>query len=789
MNRATFDLALKLKHPVEFDLLGGLLLVRLEGLKFTLPQGGPATLSCDRTLFRWKDPGVLEVSIGTGPVAVVFHSPTDVGFRLDSRLSVEVRVKDSFRFQGELEWRDRDGKRFFAAGGTVSVAGLPGVTGFLKLGDETKRSGKRAPSQVVFAGVDVDVEVFTGVTLKSFAGGVGYNNRLAALDDDPNADKMLAKIDTVHPESPDGWAFVDRDGTYFSIVAAVAIGSNRGGPDVVNAYIAQLVVSIGTDGVAAAAGRVWLFSSLNFTRSLANRDRPVLSGAIVFNPKRRALTVALETGPDPAFEVGDSLVAKALSGLEAVLRVRLTPEVADYFLERVQYQTDLLGIGLTVRGSFRVALFDDVMLVKASLDLEGGIHKELSGGPGGFSFSGDIRASVSTAGVASTRGLMSYGDVDFSADFSVSAYIEVEFDYFFGSDTERFDADFGSLHVGLTGQGAFAEDGAFGIRGTATISVSICGFGLEISPGFDYRGEVVDRVRRQVDRYLSRLDQLVNDALGGGGPAPALAPAAMPAVAALAAAAPVPAPAPAPEVWLLLTNGTARPGPVRFALVPAASGRWLAPQRVPSSGLKWTLTADVRELEVDYQANGNTSTKRLFTPWVEDVPPQFPAAVAAQTARARLRDLVLSTAGRGQELPARETISSLLIDPRVRSESSAFLEEDARLLTPEGVFSFAFRDLSLLSDIEAGADPLASHPDFEAARKYDQARAAAAVLNRTRRDDRDENERTWAARAAFTALVLDELTRPGKPARLTFDDRNPASDAFGLVFSLPQAPR
>src|SRR5208282_1390505 len=125
LNRATFVLALKLKRPVEFDLLGGLLLVRLEGLKFTLPQGGPATLSCDRTLFRWKDPGVLEVSIGTGPVAVVFHSPKDVGFRLDRRLSVEVRVKDSFRFQGELEWRDRDGKRYFAAGGTVSGSGLP----------------------------------------------------------------------------------------------------------------------------------------------------------------------------------------------------------------------------------------------------------------------------------------------------------------------------------------------------------------------------------------------------------------------------------------------------------------------------------------------------------------------------------------------------------------------------------------------------------------------------------------------------------------------------------------
>ena len=84
-------------------------------------------------------------------------------------------------------------------------------------------------------------------------------------------------------------------------------------------------------------------------------------------------------------------------------------------------------------------------------------------------------------------------------------------------------------------------------------------------------------------------------------------------------------------------------------------------------------------------------------PWIEIVPASYNLSAAADEIRLQLRDFVLGTANPESGLLPPDPPQTLCTDPRHLRESVNF-DLDAALITPPGVYSFNFRDLSSLTD-------------------------------------------------------------------------------------------
>ena len=135
-------------------------------------------------------------------------------------------------------------------------------------------------------------------------------------------------------------------------MADAAFGSEPGGPDVICGYIARLTLSIGTDDVVAAAGKAGRQSQPLYVADLANSGRPRGDAAMASTRiAARCRIAALQTSPNPAFEIGDSLLAQALSGPFRPPSLRLTPDLSDFNLDNVHLRPTSWPCPL-VQGSF-----------------------------------------------------------------------------------------------------------------------------------------------------------------------------------------------------------------------------------------------------------------------------------------------------------------------------------------------------------------------------------------------------------------------------------------------------
>ena len=90
-------------------------------------------------------------------------------------------------------------------------------------------------------------------------------------------------------------------------------------------------------------------------------------------------------------------------------------------------------------------------MTESALSLSGSVDQNIPVGPGKLQFQGAIKAGFNSGGVASSAGLISYGAVDFSADFAASASVDIRVNIGYRKVSQSYSANFASLHVGLTG--------------------------------------------------------------------------------------------------------------------------------------------------------------------------------------------------------------------------------------------------------------------------------------------------------------------------------------------------
>ena len=200
MNLRSLNVPIKLRRPIDFEILGGQFGVALADLAmswewdFTNHVPIPRRLATSLANIQFKNPGALEVHVGVGGLVIEFDEHMTARIALPSRVSLEVLAGGTVSFAGEVGWvDDRDaGERYFFASGAVTIEGFPPIETLVKLGSVVKLGGATQPNVVIYGAQGLDYELFPGAVLKQLGGGIGVNNRLSVIPPRPSAEEILA---------------------------------------------------------------------------------------------------------------------------------------------------------------------------------------------------------------------------------------------------------------------------------------------------------------------------------------------------------------------------------------------------------------------------------------------------------------------------------------------------------------------------------------------------------------------------------------------------------------------
>jgi hypothetical protein len=860
LNKSSSALGLKLRKPVEFSILDGYFTCWLYDLQLSCIQKNKekekdffVELKCSRAGFRFRSQGALEVAVEAGGINVQVDGGR-AGVAFPSKLGLEVHLSSAVQFRGEVAWVDTFGQdkipkeRYFAAAGTVTIEGLPEISALLKLGTGKKANGQVVPNVVVYASADIDIQLFTGVVAKNIGAGVGVNNQLKAIGTDPDADRILANIDTLRPDEIDSWSFIEEDGFYLSIVASTILASNAGGTSVLNAYVTWLILTLDTQLNIAAAGKFWLSSSVDFIRKNDNFNRPVLVGALSLVPRKKTLRAVLESRPNPAIQIDEG---GQLSRIFNQARIRisfyLSPDVVEYYLEEVSYQANFLNAAdVLFTGSYRIAIFQGVALLKAKLGIRGNLPKrEVSAGCGGFSFEGSLAVLVEYGGIISRSGMMAYGLIDARITFRVSAWIEIGFEKTIGWGrwkktigwSKKFNLGSSKIELALSGGVAFNTKGDFGFRGKISISVSICGYRLEISPSLQFNPGVIDNVRTAVAAYESRLNRLTgrSKAIGPasravafsasrgsaaivtptsgspatvapstpvspvGSPPPVTTPITLgtpvdDTSAASSAVAPgtttheetttsqaIPtAPISAPEEWLCYLRKAETPDTYYILLLPSLKTPWFVPQY---EGQEIKFKHHVKKIELAVGTEPPKTIAEIKSPTElpkDELPAVYPYLIESATQIEPNKEIIRDL----NEEIIREANATIkfVTDPRVESTSRAYWNYEDQFRLPAYALPYEFRYIKEI-EAEGGGDN-----NLDEILHYEELRLKAAKSKLYRSPNASEVEQLQQTRASVVRLMLEDFNNiSAATQRLTFGSFITTVTAQNLPEDLTQA--
>ena len=556
-----------------------------------------------------------------------------------------------------------------------------------------------------------------------------------------------------------------------SVVAKVILSSNVGGDASPNAYVASLLFSIDTNLRIIAAGKLWLFSSVRFTK--ANINRPTLIAAAKLDTRRPAFSAKAVTRRGGAIEFQPQL-QQILDRTDAELVYTLTPELSDLNLKRLTYQQSFLGANFALSGRWRFAVYRETILYYVRVTAIGNFGTELSLGAGGFRFNADLSAYLGYGGIFGRLGLMVYGEIGLDFKARCTAFINVEFktktikckwkglkskcweDWLVWG--ERFEKEFFSINLRIYGGIAFEakpNSGSIdsGVKAKIAFDQHICGHRLSIAPSFELRGDVIERVKVRVRSFEADLDRA---AAKIGDPQTALLTRSLHKNLALSI------PETSSERWFVFEK-TFRSGK-RWVLIPSIDTPWLTPyyQDVDPNDdpttydeiAEYRFEQHVEEISVEgmaapirpawcHQNHWGAPTVADRLEEVADVPAiADPDQRNAYERLYRLNMMMLETAeleSMASRCPAIRQITSLAFvdDPRVRTTSDEYLRDEDRIDARPGIYPFTFRPRTA-PDFE----------DLEAAISRDQA---GGVLGVTRQSEQ------LRARTTLVGQMLDEL--------------------------------
>lgn len=542
-----------------WQFLDGLLTIECTDVTLEITRSGgklsSAQLIVAKPGLKVATSGGTEIALGTDELRLTWDGGKRLKLSFSGLIRFELKLGPNLSFNGTGGCKQTDSEKYFAASGRLVTSVFPDVETTLKFGSGRKTNGSIVPSIVIYVGTDFEADLFPGVVLKRIGVGVSLNNRLAGVDRDPEPREILARLDQIRPENVDNWLFEPEGKIYAAFIASAWIASNRGAASVVSAYVMALTMYIDSNLDVMAAGEVWLFSSLKKVRESANRSRPAMAGVIVFRPRKKTLSFVAETRPNPFIEANEQL-SKILSKVKARFSFYVSEDLVDYYLEELSYKEQFLGATLSATGGYRIAVGRFGILLRAWLELHGDLEprKLEAPGYGGFEYRGNMGVKLDFGGLIESDGMSAYGSVDSWIEFQVSAYVivptpaiewvrvekTISFTISYPTvkckrwgcrtrwETETIEKTIivdvpkpvirqipyrlseRGIKLRLAGDVGFDSRGQIGFRGKLSISVSIFGHTLSISPSLNVQGQIIDKVKRRIASVEKQVDKLRN---------------------------------------------------------------------------------------------------------------------------------------------------------------------------------------------------------------------------------------------------------------------------------------
>lgn len=749
--------AVKLRAQ-KFDFsVFGLVDIRLDDVELSW-EPDQVTFNSRRAGVTFRSGDGMVGGVGVGSLQLVCKSGK-IRVGSISGASVKLSVPGQFDFDGDISWRDNDEDSYFQVNGGLTTFGGFKIAGLLQFGSDLKVNGERVRSMAAFASRGNLNKMFLPWLWWQQGGlGAGFNRQLSSLSRNPSDEEILAKIDSLEPAVPENWKFVKDEDRYAIVVGRLVFTSQPAAHNTVCGFVLWTIASIDTTGRIIGAGKMWLFSSQEFSEQHA--AAPSIVAALNLDLRKPSLSATAMTKKGGAIQ-GYGQLQEILNRTETLLTLRVMPNLFDVYLHKLQYKQEWLNGTFDFDASWRFSLVEETVLQYVRAKVRGHLGDRLEKGPGGFEFGVDLDAAIEYGGLIGREGAMTWGSLEMGINAYCSAWIEVEFsvpyvkcngiksctDYRTVSETYQMPRQ--NVQLGISGSYAIraSEGVAAGAKIAVHFSRHICGHELSISPEIVVRADVLEDVQSKVRRFESQIDQVARESMPPSFEVSGLRSMLSQPISNTATGA--------TEEWLLVVEQDEKVK--RWVVLPAFTTPWLTPifkRRKPSPNptkpedyVGFNFQSRVTRIEWTTPTSGAAVPAWDHVNW-GDIPPPASATGKAQNLY-RLNSLFAESGidSDDREELDREAAARLarsegriaepVIDRRPFMRLRDALTDEDRASLPADIYPFTYRRMS--------------EPKYEKlCAKVDQRRNGQTFL--------EDSATKWrSARAASIELILDEL--------------------------------
>lgn len=393
----------------------------------------------------------------------------------------------------------------------------------------TAGNGETVPGFFLAAQTSVTAPLYAGFYLRSLGFGFGINNTLSGLEPKPGKtgiDRIIEMVKQPNglpdPLIPEAWvadAPANSGSVNWTFAGVGGITYGNLAEDEEHPFVGRIIIALDGRLEIFIGAKMWLYSAPTKVLDADYQAHPVAQGGLLVLAHEPRISGYAETLPNP--RMGDSvpdIVRQAISSVRAQLSVDATPSTFELKVgwpKELQYSYDLGSFFHgQVNAGFRFGMAGQA--VTFGLNVSAMINVEL-GGELGFdtsegSASASVNATFSANADLTVRGALKrvgwrmvpylVGNVTAKAGLDVSASADCRLGPKWSPLKISFSGGGHVASVDLDCSAAFFEGTgpeAMGLRGSAQVSVTVCGWDLGGSIGFRFRDELIEKSQQQID--------------------------------------------------------------------------------------------------------------------------------------------------------------------------------------------------------------------------------------------------------------------------------------------------
>jgi hypothetical protein len=287
-------------------------------------------------------------------------------------------------------------------------------------------------------------------------------------------------------------------------------------------FLVDAVAAVRSDLTFLMVGRAWLWANYaDYLADLADdgrsfRNRPLFTGFLLLSPAKKRLLANFSSCKDPAFgQQGKALspLRDILNGSNYTATLLAEPTLVHYELgwpNQLRWEGKLGPLQVEYRGGMLVRVSSTEYVVGQSFLARGtltfGAEVDLGDVGARLSATASVAYGARYIGVLSfedTKGKSAfYGAAGIEINVTVSVDFWIEIDSVVGSITEHYDLSFdvnftASVEVGIL------LDGLPGLRGTATLGLSVLGHDLQFGVKVGSNEAAVEQAKSLTEKFLN----------------------------------------------------------------------------------------------------------------------------------------------------------------------------------------------------------------------------------------------------------------------------------------------